>query len=312
MTDSITRVACIGAGLIGTGWAAHFLRAGLDVVAYDTDPARETYVRQTVAAVWPVLEQLGLSAGAAPDRLTFTADLDAALDGVHFVQESAVEDEAQKIGLLSQIDSRLPASAVIASSSSGFLAERLRSASKNGGRVIVGHPFNPPYLMPLVELAGGPGADPSALSSAKRFYEHTGMRAVTLDREIRGYIANRFQSAVFREALYMLDQGVASVADIDAAMAFGPARRWAFMGPSEVYFLGGGSPEGYRSFVDLLVGELAQDFVAPPDFVPSTELVERYVTEVSRWLSGATYDDLRARRDSGLIAIRNALSIERP
>ena len=307
MTKAIRRVVCIGSGLIGSGWAAHFLRCGLDVVAFDRDPTRGAYLEAQVKAAWPSLERLGLRDGASLDRLQFASNLDAALEGADFVQESAFEDEELKIDLLSEIDRRLPADRVIASSSSGFLAERLRSQCRHGDRVIVGHPFNPPYLIPLVEIAGVTPTNASVVEAAKAFYEWSGMKVVTLQREIRGYIANRIQSAVLREVLYMVEQGIASVADIDAAMSFGPARRWAFMGPSAVYYLGGGSPEGYRAFIDLLVSEIHQDYAAPASFVPDRGLTERYVAEVTAWMSGTSYGALRAKRDEGLVSIEKAI-----
>lgn len=308
MTAPIRRVTCIGCGLMGSGWAAHFLRSGLDVTVYDPDPARGAYAVDLVAKAWPALERLGLASGASRDRLTVATTLDAALDGATFVQESATEDQVLKIALLADIDRRLPGEGILSSSSSGFLAADLRRQCRNGGRVIVGHPFNPPYLVPLVEIAGIDGANAGVVDRARAFYESTGMKVVTLEREIRGYVANRMQSAVLREVLYMLDQGVATVEDIDAALSFGPARRWAFMGLSEVYYLGGGSPEGYRRFVDLLVRELAEGYAAPGDFHPSPALIDRYVKEMTDWMSSTSYDALRQRRDQGLVAVNMALA----
>lgn len=309
MTGTITQVACIGAGLIGAGWAAHFLRAGLDVVAVDPDPSREAHLRRVVAAAWPSLEALGLAGGAAQDRLRFTSSLEEGLAGAQFVQESAIEREDAKVALLARIDGLVPPGVVIASSSSGFLGRVLRSAcTASPGRVIVGHPFNPPYLVPLVEIAGGEGADPAAMEAARGFYAATGMTVVTLETEIRGYIANRLQSAVFREVLWMLSQGVASVADIDRAMQAGPAARWSFMGPSAVYFLGAGSPAGHRAFVELLAGELAQGYTAPPGFQPDDALTGRYVEEVAAMMGDAGFAALTRFRDRGLIAIRNAVA----
>ncbi len=314
MTGTITRVACIGAGLIGAGWAAHFLRAGLDVMAVDPDPAREGYLRQVVASAWRSLQALGLAEGASPDRLHFTTSLEEGVKGAQFVQESAIEREDAKVALLAQIEALVPPEVVIASSSSGFLGRVLRGGCVHPGRVIVGHPFNPPYLVPLLEIAGGEGADPVAMERARAFYTATGMTVVTLDHEIRGYIANRLQSAVFREVLWMLSQGVASVDDIDRAMQAGPAARWAFMGPSAVYYLGAGSPAGHREFVELLVGELAQGYTAPPDFHPDDALVARYVEEVTAMMDGVDFATLARFRDEGLIGIRTAVAalVDRP
>lgn len=308
MTTPIRHVTCIGCGLMGSGWAAHFLRSGLDVTVYDPDPARAAYTVDLVEKAWPSLEKLGLAKGARRDRLRIAKSLEEALDGAIFVQESATENQDLKIALLADIERRLPEEGILSSSSSGFLAADLRRKCKNGGRVIVGHPFNPPYLVPLVEIAGVDGANDGVVERARAFYEATGMKVVTLNREIRGYVANRMQSAVLREVLYMLDQGVATVEDIDAALSFGPARRWAFMGLSTVFYLGGGSPEGYRRFVDLIVNELAEGYAAPGDFHPSPALVDRYVKEMTDWMSSTTYDALRRRRDDGLVAVNMALA----
>ncbi len=302
MTTPIRHVTCIGCGLMGSGWAAHFLRSGLDVTVYDPDPARAAYTVDLVEKAWPSLEKLGLAKGARRDRLRIAKSLEEALDGAIFVQESATENQDLKIALLADIERRLPEEGILSSSSSGFLAADLRRACKNGGRVIVGHPFNPPYLVPLVEIAGVDGANAGVVERARAFYEATGMKVVTLNREIRGYVANRMQSAVLREVLYMLDQGVATVEDIDAALSFGPARRWAFMGLSTVFYL------GYRRFVDLIVNELAEGYAAPGDFHPSPALVDRYVKEMTDWMSSTTYDALRRRRDDGLVAVNMALA----
>jgi carnitine 3-dehydrogenase len=304
---SIKTVCCVGAGLIGSGWAAHFLRAGLNVRVYDQDPARSSAVRGAVDSAWPTLEKLGLAQGASVERLSFWNRLDAALEGAQFVQESATENEARKIELLAAIDRLLPAGVPIASSSSGFLAEVLRRDCVHGERVLIGHPFNPPYLIPLVEIAGGDSMDREVLARAMEFYSSIGSRVVVLQKEIRGYIANRIQSAVFREVMYMASAGIASVADIDTAMTAGPGLRWACMGPSAIFFLGAGDPTLHRSFVELLVSELEAGHTAPADFQVSSSMIDEYVTAVAATTGKKAMSQLALFRDDAVFAVRTAL-----
>ncbi len=303
----ISRVVCVGGGLIGAGWAAHFVRAGLDVVVYDPAPEREAYLRDSLDAAMPTLTRLGLAPGASPDRLSFTSDLEEALAGADFVQVSAVEDRDAKTALLARIDAIVPAGVVIASSSSGFLAEDIRRAARHPERIIIGHPFNPPFLVPLVEIAGGDRA-PAAAALAARFYSATGCEVVHLSREIDGYIGNRVQFAVFREILYMWSQGVADLATIDRAVKAGPALRWAVMGPSAVFFLGARDPSLYGEFVSLLLHELNSGYTAPAGFVPDAALMERYAREVVASLGREGQAQLQALRDVGVASIRTALA----
>lgn len=303
MHKTVSRVACVGAGLIGSGWAAHFMRAGLDVTVHDQSGEREGYLREALERAMPFLTELGLAPGASPARVTFTTDLREALADCQFVQESATEEVEAKTDLIAEIDALAPPDAVIASSSSGFLAADLRRKARNGERIIIGHPFNPPYLVPLVELAGGDVAA-KAMAVATDFYRRTGCEVVELAREIDGYIGNRIQFAVFREILYLLSQGVADVETIDRAVVAGPAIRWALMGPSSVFYLGARDPSLYREFVDLLTHEMESGYTAPPSFKPDTALMKAYAEEVCRGIGARGQDDLIALRNEGVAKIR--------
>jgi carnitine 3-dehydrogenase len=303
MQKAITKVTCVGAGLIGSGWAAHFMRAGLDVTVYDPFAEREGYLRQTLDRAMPSLVELGLAPGASLSRVTFTTDIATALADCEFVQESATEDVSAKIALMAEIDAIAPPAAVIASSSSGFLAADLRSKAKHGERIIIGHPFNPPYLVPLVELAGGSAAA-EAIRVATDFYRSTGCEVVELAREIDGYIGNRIQFAVFREMLYMLSQGVADVETIDRAVVAGPAIRWALMGPSAVFYLGARDPSLYQEFVDLLAHEMDSGYVAPADFKPDQALMKAYADEVIGGIGARGQEGMIAARNEGLARVR--------
>jgi carnitine 3-dehydrogenase len=303
MENVITKVTCVGAGLIGSGWAAHFLRAGLDVTVYDPVAERETYLRQTLENAMPSLIELGMAPGASLSRVVFTTDIERALADCDFVQESATEDVNAKIALIAQIDALVPRHAIIASSSSGFLAADLRSKATHGDRIIIGHPFNPPYLVPLVELAGGDAAA-GAIATATEFYRRTGCEVVELTREIDGYIGNRIQFAVFKEVLYMLSQGVADVDTIDRAIVAGPAIRWALMGPSAIFYLGARDPSLYQEFVDLLAHELDSGYVAPADFRPDAALMKAYADEVVQVIGARGQANMIADRNEGLAKIR--------
>ncbi len=302
-------VACIGVGLMGSGWAAHFLRAGRDVVAYDNNPKAADYVKATVERAWPIVEALGLAADASTERLRVTDDLEDALDGAVFVQESAFEDEALKIGLLSEVDALAADDVVICSSSSGFLAARLRSQCKRAaGRVMVGHPFNPPYLIPLVEVVSGEGANGNAVEAARRFYESVNSKPIVLNKDIEGYVANRLQLALFREILHLVAEDIASIADIDDAIAYGPGLRWAVFGPCQIFKLASQTPEQFGNFLDLIVGEM-DDFVAikEPHIKPGVR--EKVIAGVVEAAGDRDYADLVAERDDKIIALRKALGV---
>jgi 3-hydroxyacyl-CoA dehydrogenase len=295
---------------MGSGWAAHFLRAGLDVVACDPNPAAEGYVQDTIERAWPRLAELGLAAGASRGRLRFTTELGSALADADFVQESAPEDESLKMELLRDIDARAAPDVVVASSSSGFLAARLRSRCARGSRVLVGHPFNPPYLIPLVEVVGGEGADPAAVAAAVAFYRSVHSHPIVLRKDILGYVANRLQLAMMREIFHLVAEDVASVRDIDDAIAFGPGLRWAVMGPCQVFKLGSQRPEQFGRFLDLLVEEIDMGCVASggPTIRPGVR--EALIRGLEEAQGGAHAADLIARRDAAIVAFRRALGIQ--
>lgn len=302
----ISKVSCVGGGVIGAGWAAHFMRAGLDVIVYDQAAERESYLRESLANAFPVLTELGMAPGASLSRVKFTTDLKEALDGTGFVQESASENIDAKIALIAHLDELTPPDIVIASSSSGFLAADLRSRARHPERILIGHPFNPPFLVPLVEIAGGDAA-PMAMANASAFYRSTGCEVVALDREIEGYIGNRIQFAVLREILYLMSQGVADLETIDRAITAGPALRWAVMGPSSVFFLGSRDPSLYARFVQGLAREMESGYMAPPSFEPDRELMRTYADKVLSSIGADGQTKLMALRDAGIVGIRSAL-----
>ena len=246
---SAMNIACVGGGYIGAGWAAVFLGAGRDVVMSDPAPDGEASARRIIDQAWPFLERLGLASGASRDRFRFVKSMEEAVENADFVQESAPDREDLKIALFEAMDAAAPTETVLASSSSAFLPTRLQSRCQHPERVIIGHPFAPSYLVPLVEVVAGSRTTGDVVDWASGFYESVGKTTLTLRREIEAYIANRLQHVVFEEAATLVEDGICTYQDIDTAMTAGPGLRWAFAGPATCYHLGGGKG-GVRHMID--------------------------------------------------------------
>jgi 3-hydroxyacyl-CoA dehydrogenase len=234
-------VALIGTGVIGASWASVFLARGMTVSAWDPAPGAEVRLREAVAGHWPVMERIGLSEGAAPARLHVAPSMEAALAGAAFVQENGPERLDAKRALFAEMDALCPQEVVIATSSSTLTASEIQAGCRYPGRIVVGHPFNPPHLIPLVEVVGGAATDPAAVETAMAFYRRAGKHPIRLRREKRGHVANRLQAALWQEAFSLLLEGVADAADLDAAIAHGPGLRWALLGPFLNLHLSGGA-----------------------------------------------------------------------
>jgi carnitine 3-dehydrogenase len=302
----VRRVACVGAGVIGGGWAAHFLARGYDVVAWDPAPDGEARLRELVATAWPALETLGLAPGAAPDRLRVAPSLEDAVADAEFVQESAPERLELKRALLEALDRKVRPDVVIASSTSGFAMSAMQPDAGGAARMVVGHPFNPPYLIPLVEVVGGARTDPDAVAWAAAFYRAAGKYALDLERELPGFIANRLQDAMWREALHMVAAGEATVPQIDAAVREGPGLRWPIMGPCLTFHLAGG-PGGMAHMLDHFGPALEEPWTrlqAPP---LTPELRDRMVEGCAAEAAGRSIAELVRERDAKLVAILKAL-----
>src|SRR5476649_2966434 len=221
MVKSIQKVAIIGTGTIGASWAALFLARGLDVTATDIAPGAEASLRLYIDQAWPALERIGLAEGADRARLRFTADLAAAVAGAELVQENGPERIDFKIALYEQLDNLLPAQTLIASSSSGLTMSAIQAGCKrHPERCVIGHPFNPPHLIPLVEIVGGKLTSEETIARATAFYDGLGKRTVRLHKEMPGHVANRLAAALFREIVYLVSEGVLSVADADTAVCW--------------------------------------------------------------------------------------------
>jgi carnitine 3-dehydrogenase len=297
------RVAVIGAGAIGAGWAAIFLARGFEVAAIDPAPGAEDFARRFIDNAWPTLQELGLIVpGAGAQRMSFHSGVAAAVNGAELVQENAPEREDLKIELFAEIDAALPDDKVIASSSSSLLISRVSAKCKHPQRCVIGHPFNPPHLIPLVEVVGGAKTSAQTLAAAMDFYRGLGKRPIHIRKEVRGHVANRLQAALWREAIHLVAEGVVSVADADAAIAFGPGLRWALMGPHLTFHLGGG--EGGMTHFMASLGGAFQSQMDDLGATRLTEPVRQLIIEgVAAEAGSRSIGDLRRWRDRKLIEI---------
>jgi 3-hydroxyacyl-CoA dehydrogenase len=310
MRTEISQVAVIGAGTIGASWAAYFLSRGLRVRASDPSPGAPDLMRRMIAEAWPILMRLGGQAEADPDAWTFHADPAEAASGCDFVQENAPERLEIKQDLLARIDAALPPDVVIASSTSGLLASRLSERCAHPGRVVIGHPFNPPHLIPLVEVVGGARGSPEAVAAAIGFYRAIGKHPIEIRKEVPGHLANRLQAAIWREAVHLVAEGVASVADVDAAITEGPGLRWALMGPHATFHLAGGAG-GMEHFLHHLLPALESWWQDLGRETGVSEPVQRALVQgVAEATGGATTSDLARRRDAALVRLLEARRLE--
>ncbi|HTY31783.1 3-hydroxyacyl-CoA dehydrogenase NAD-binding domain-containing protein [Mycobacterium sp.] len=298
----IRRVAVVGTGVIGASWAAQYLARGLEVVATDPAPNAEANLRKYVDAAWEQLEEIGLSPGASRDRLSFTEDSKQALANADFVQENGPERPDFKVKFFADLDEAAPVDSIIASSSSGITPSVMQSACKHPERVIVGHPFNPPHIIPLVEVVGGTKTSPEAVRRAIRFYASIGKKPIHLHKEIPGHVANRLQAALYKEMLYLIEQDVLSVEDTDIAVNYGPGLRWGVMGQSLQWHLGGG-PAGIEHFMEHLMEPLTAGMKNLGDPAVTPELKQIIVDGVLREAAGRPVDELAREENEVIIGL---------
>jgi 3-hydroxyacyl-CoA dehydrogenase len=303
----VHRIAIVGTGVIGASWAAYYLARGFDVVATDPGPQAEANLRKYVDDAWPLLTQVGLSPSASRDRLTFTSEMSRALADADWVQENAPERPDFKIKLFAQMDDATPPSSVIASSSSGITMDVIQSGTKRPERCVIGHPFNPPHVVPLVEVVGGAKTSEATIERAMAFYAAIGKKPVRLYKALPGHVANRFQAALYKEVLYLVQQGVLSVADADVAVCYGPGIRWGVMGPSLQWHVGGGQG-GIKHFMEHLMDPLAgmMKTLGTPDITP--QLKQTVVDAVLKEAGGRSVEELAREENSvltGLLKLRS-------
>ncbi|MGH6896598.1 MAG: 3-hydroxyacyl-CoA dehydrogenase NAD-binding domain-containing protein [Geminicoccaceae bacterium] len=305
----VERVAVLGAGTIGASWTAQFLARGLAVAIHDPAPDCALRVREFVENAWPTLARLGLSANADPSRVSFHDDPAAAVEGAALVQENGPENLELKRRLYAAMEAGLAPDAVVASSTSGLMPSELQAERAAPERYVVGHPFNPPHLIPLVEVVGGRATDPAVVDWTVAFYAALGKRPIKIMREVPGHVANRMQVALYREAIHLVLENVASIEDVDAAIAYGPGLRWALMGPHLAHHLAGGRG-GLRHLLEHIGPGIERwwNDLGRPDLTPAA--IDRLVEAFGR-SETPSISQLEAERDALLVALLETLQSTR-
>jgi 3-hydroxyacyl-CoA dehydrogenase len=305
MTDvkPIRRIAIVGTGVIGASWTALFLAKGLQVVATDPAPNAEAALKKFVETAWPALERLGLSPRASQSNLKFTAALARAVVDADLVQENGPERIDFKKKLYGQLDELLPPDVIIASSSSGLTMSEIQlGATSHPERCVIAHPFNPPHLIPLVEIVGGAKTSETTIGRAAEFYASIGQRTVRLNKEMPGHVANRLQAALTREVYHLVSEGVVSAADVDTALCWGPGLRWGIMGNMMLNHLGGG-PGGIEHFLQQFAGPMTAWWktLGSPELTP--EMQRKLIDSVHAEIGSRSIVELEAQRDEVLLGL---------
>lgn len=297
--------ACLGGGVIGASWAALFLASGRSVALFDPAPDVEKSVRAYIDRAWPTLTEMGLTDHGTPDAITFHPSAADAVAGAKFIQENVPERLPIKHATFAEIEPALDADAIVASSASGLMLSQMQGGWQNPHRFVLGHPFNPPHLIPLVEVLGNEKTAKGVVDEAQRFYEAVGKVTIRLHKEKNGHVANRLQAAIWREAISLVMEGVASVEDVDKAVWAGPGLRWAAMGPTMLFNLGAGEG-GLRAFCDHFTDtfngwwdDLGQIHLTP-------EVAETLIAGIAESASGQSPADLSAKRDALITAMQRA------
>lgn len=302
---TIRRIGVVATGVIGASWAALFAARGYDVVATDPSDGAEARLRAYVESAWPALERMGLAAGADPARIRFAPDLESCVADVDFVQENGPEREDVKRETYRRMDAATAPDVVLATSSSGFRPSLFQGVCRHPERVLVGHPFNPPHLIPLVEVVGGEATSEEAIAVAMAFYEAAGKKPIRIRKELVGHVANRLQAALWREAYHLVDIGAVTVAEVDAAIAHGPGLRWALLGPVFLSHLSGGTG-GLRHLLDHL-GPLTETMWADLGQPVLDEALKRKLIEgVDAEIASVDFDAAVAERDRLLVELVTA------
>ena len=305
--DRIRRVGLVGGGVIGTGWSIRCLAHGLHVSVSDPAPGAEERLRDAVARAWPIMEEAGLAEGASRDRLDFAASIEEAVSDADFVQENVPEREELKINVLREIGEHAPRDAIVASSSSGLLPSRIQAETATPERVLIGHPFSPLYILPLVEIVGGSRTSEEAIRTAAGIYRRIGMRPLHVRNEIEAYISDRLQQAIWYEALHLVNDGIATIPEVDAAITGGPGLRWAFMGTAMAWHVASGEG-GMRATMDHFgpAMELPWTKLVPPKL--TDELNRRVVEGCDEETGDRDWREMQRRRDICLLKIQKVIN----
>ena len=302
-TKPIRRVTIIGTGVIGASWAALYLAKGLDVVATDIAPNAEAALKRFIDAAWPALKRLGLAPGASLSKLSFTPKIEASVVGADLVQENGPERLDFKQKLYGQLDDLLPPEVIIASSSSGLTMSEIQLGCRSHPeRCVIGHPFNPPHLVPLVEIVGGAKTSEETIQRVAEFYQGIGRRTVLVRKEMPGHVANRLQAALSREVYYLVAEGVVSAADADTALCWGPGLRWGLMGSMLLNHLGGGEG-GIEHFFEQFTRPMTAWWKSLGNPVLTPEVQKKLIESVHTEVGSRSIDSLAAERDEMLLGL---------
>jgi carnitine 3-dehydrogenase len=292
VNTDIQNVAIVGTGLIGASWALQYLASGFKVIATDPAPDAEAKLRKWVDEGWELLTGVGLASGTCRDRLTFTADLKEAVSKADFVQESVPERLVLKAKVFAQMDEVAPPETILASSASGITMDAIQSSCKHHPeRCVIGHPFNPPHIIPLVEVVGGAKTSEATIERAITFYASVGKKPIRLRKAIPGHVGNRLQAALYREVLFLIQQGVVSVEEADIAVSYGLGLRWGVMGPSLQWHLAGGAggiQQFVKQFMEGFSGLMKK--LEMPDVTP--ELMQTIIDGVLKEANGQSVEQL--------------------
>ncbi len=303
---NVRKITSIGGGPIGGGWTAHFLASGYDVTVYLHDPKEVPAFNAILATAWVSLVDLGLAPDASLDRMKIVFDLEEAVKDAEFIQESAPENLAVKQALYKKLGEIVPAGVVIGSSTSGLMMTDIQAECATPERTVIGHPFNPPYLLALVEIVGGKKTDSAAVRWAGEFYKAAGKAPLLMKKEVPGFVATRLQEALWREALHMVANGEATPEDIDIALINGPAARMAVQGQCMAFHVAcgeGGMATNLDQFGPAL--KLPWTRLEAPEL--TQELRNRMVDGCNKIAAGRGFEEMAEKRDRQIVAVLRAL-----
>ena len=306
--NKIKTIGLLGTGVIGAGWAARALHTGINVVASDIDPKMEDWINEAVENALPSLQSLTEGITLPPKgKLTFTTDPISMSQQVEFIQENIPEVLDIKRKSLKSIAEVTNKEIIISSSTSGFMPTELQQGMTFPERFIVGHPFNPVYLCPLVEIVGGKETSDKVKKIAKIFYESMGMHTLMLRKEVPGHISDRLQEAMWREILHALNDDIATTGELDESIVYGPGLRWSIMGMNQIYMIAGGKG-GARDFLEQFGPALKWPWAHLKAPELSNEIIDRFVEGVEAQSQGKSIREMEKIRDECLVAIQKVLS----